>query len=113
MEDKFAKNLTAGATIPGVCEENGLWYVGDHLIIPRTGSCREDLFCLAHDSMGHFGTDKAYANLKLSYYWPNMRRDLEAAYVPGCVNCQRNKSLTSKPRGPLHPLPFLMIVEIQ
>jgi len=54
--------------------------------------------------MGHFGADKAYANLRESYYWPNMRRDLENAYVPGCVDCQRNKSQTSKPRGPLHPL---------
>jgi hypothetical protein len=54
--------------------------------------------------MGHFGADKAYTNLRESYYWPNMRRDLENAYVPGCVDCQRNKSQTSKPRGPLHPL---------
>jgi hypothetical protein len=54
--------------------------------------------------MGHFGADKAYANLRESYYWPNMRRDLENAYVPGCVDCQHNKSQTSKPRGPLHPL---------
>jgi len=55
--------------------------------------------------MGHFGADKAYTNLRESYYWPNMRRDLENAYVPGCVDCQHNKSQTSKPRGPLHPLP--------
>jgi hypothetical protein len=34
-----------------------------------------------------------------------MRRDLELAYVLGCVGCQRNKSSTSKPKGPLHPLP--------
>ena len=34
-----------------------------------------------------------------------MRKDLESAYVPSCVDCQRNKSSTSKPIGPLHPLP--------
>ena len=34
-----------------------------------------------------------------------MRRDLEKAYVPSCVDCQRNKSSTTKPIGPLHPLP--------
>jgi len=34
-----------------------------------------------------------------------MRRDLENAYAPGCVDCQHNKSQTSKPQGPLHPLP--------
>ena len=26
-------------------------------------------------------------------------------YIPGCADCQRNKSHTSKPLGPLHPLP--------
>jgi len=104
LEDNFVKKIATGTNVPGMHEENGLWYVGDRLIIPRTASCREDLFRLAHDSMGHFGTDKAYANLRESYYWPNMRRDLENAYVPGCVDCQRNKSQTSKPQGPLHPL---------
>jgi hypothetical protein len=68
LEDNFAKKLIVGTMIPGVHEESGLWYVGDCLVIPRTGSCREDLFHLAHDSMGHFGADKAYANLRSSYY---------------------------------------------
>src|ERR1700733_3424195 len=35
-----------------------------------------------------------------------MRRDLENAYVPACPDCQRNKSATSKLKGPLHPLPI-------
>jgi hypothetical protein len=55
--------------------------------------------------MGHFGAEKAYANLRESYYWPNMRKDLEDAYVPGCIECQCNKSRTTKPQGLLHPLP--------
>ena len=46
-----------------------------------------------------------YAVLRGSYYWPNMRRDLETAYVPGGAECQRNKASTSKPIGPLHSLP--------
>src|ERR1700723_2318546 len=34
-----------------------------------------------------------------------MHRDLENAYIPSCAECQQNKSNTSKPTGPLHPLP--------
>ena len=34
-----------------------------------------------------------------------MHRDLENAYIPSCMACQRNKSSTTKPIGPLHPLP--------
>jgi hypothetical protein len=97
LEDNVIKKIMTGTNVSGMHEENGLWYVGDRLIIPQTASCREDLFHLAHDSMGHFGADKAYANLRESYYWSNMRKDLENAYVPSCVDCQCNKSLTSKP----------------
>ncbi len=35
-----------------------------------------------------------------------MQRDLEQLFIPSCVSCQRNKSSTTKPAGPLHPLPI-------
>ena len=35
-----------------------------------------------------------------------MRWDLEKAYIPSCPDCQRNQSQTTKPPGPLHPLPI-------
>ena len=34
-----------------------------------------------------------------------MHKELKSAYVPGCIKCQCNKLTTSKPTGPLHPLP--------
>lgn len=85
---------------------NGLWYIGERLVIPRVGNLRENLFRLAHDDMGHFGADKSYATLRDTYYWPNMCRDLEESYVPACDECQRNKSRTTRKAGPLHPLPI-------
>jgi len=33
-----------------------------------------------------------------------MKTDIEQGYMPSCSDCQRNKSLTQKPAGPLHPL---------
>ena len=66
---------------------------------------REQIFRLAHDTLGHFGFHKTYENIRNSYFWPNMRTDLENGYIPSCVPCQRNKSSTKKPTGPLHPLP--------
>jgi hypothetical protein len=63
------------------------------------------LFHLAHDTLGHFGAEKSYAVLREAYYWPGMHRDLELGYIPSCMECQRNKSKTTKLRGPLHPLP--------
>ena len=84
---------------------NGLWYIGHWLLIPRVTDICENLFRLAHDALGHFGADKSYAAFRDSYYWPNMRKDLEQAYIPSCADCFQNKSPTTKPAGPLHPLP--------
>jgi hypothetical protein len=105
-EDDFCRKLSEGKSkIPGIEESNGLWYVGGRLVIPRNGDIRENLFRLAHDCAGHFGADKTYGLLQKSYYWLNMRKELEEGYIPGCEGCQRNKSRTTRLGGPLHPLP--------
>ena len=75
-------------------------------MIPCVGTLRTDLYTLVHDELGHFGADKSYLALRDAYYWPNMRKDLEQTYISGCDACQRNKSPTTKPAGPLHPLPI-------
>src|SRR5262245_19413277 len=104
-EDAFCLKVRE-TNVPGFSQINGLLYVGNRLLIPRVGDLRENLFRLAHDCAGHFGSDKCYATLQHAYYWPNMRRDLEKSYIPSCPDCQRNKSQTSKNVGPLHPLPI-------
>ena len=100
---KILRNMTS---FPNIKVEDGLIYIGSRLVIPRTGTIREDLFRMAHDSLGHFGTEKSYASLRSAYYWPRMRTELEGAYIPGCDACQRNKGSTKRPTGPLHPLPI-------
>lgn len=93
-------------SLPGLALQEGLLYVADRLVVPRINPLREQLFHLAHDASGHFGSDKTYAALRSSYYWPNMRRDLVESYIPSCVECMRNKSGTTSIAGPLHPLPI-------
>lgn len=101
---QLRKDINAGS-IEGARYTDELLYVGRRLVIPRNPHTRELLYNLAHDTLGHFGFDKTYEALRGSYYWPNMRRDLEQAYIPSCTECQQNKDRTSKPVGPLHPLP--------
>lgn len=79
---------TLSPNTAGIRCSNGLWFVGERLIIPRITDLREGLFCLAHDARGHFGFDKSYTALRDSYYWPNMHCDLEKMYIPSCENCQ-------------------------
>ena len=105
--DPFITSLqSASSGTSFISQKEGFWFVGARLVIPNVPHIREALFYLAHDALGHFGTDKSYAVLRDSYYWPNMRKHLEQAYVPSCPDCQRNKSTTQKPFGPLHPLPI-------
>jgi hypothetical protein len=86
--DDFCKKLsTVDSSIPGICWENELWYLRDCLVIPRFGTLCKDLFCLAHDSLGHFGAKKSYASIRDCYYWPNICKDLENAYVLACAEC--------------------------
>jgi len=103
-EDFCRKLMNPSFNTKGISSANGLWYIGDCLIIPHTGNICEELFHLAHDNSGHFGADKLYATLHDAYYWPNMRWDLEKSYIPSCNDCLHNKSSTSKPTGQLHPL---------
>ena len=107
MHDPFTKKaMDPSLRSLGIQERNGLLFWKERLIIPRHNNLREVFFRLAHDSLGHFGFDKSYEALRHSYYWPNMRQELENAYIPACEDCQRNKSRTVKTPGPLHPLPI-------
>lgn len=104
--DEYGKKLLALPSLPPeITQRNGLFYHKDRLVVPGVGSLREDLFRLAHDAVGHYGFDKSYAYLKDSFFWPSMRTELEKYYIPGCDACQRNKPLTRKNKGPLHPTP--------
>jgi hypothetical protein len=96
--------LKAKFLLHGVHESNGLLYAGTRLIIPRVSKVCELLYHLAHDVLGHFGFTKTYGSLCDSFYWPNMRWDLEHAYILACADCQQNKGTTQKSMGPLHPL---------
>ena len=73
---------------PGLTTVDGMMYISGCLVIPRHGDIHKTLFLLAHNSLGHFGFEKSYRSLKDSYYWPNMRKDLEEMYIPSCASCQ-------------------------
>ena len=69
---------------PGVQLINGLWYIGNRLVIPCMGNICKNLFHLAHDTLGHFGANKSYMVLQDAYYWPNMWSNLKKSYIPSC-----------------------------
>jgi len=106
-DNEWCKTLpNATMSWPGLVLHDGLWYVGDCLIIPWTKNLCETLFTLAHNVLGHYGFDKMYGSCRNAYYWLNMHQDLKCGYVASCPDCQWNKSTTNKPYGPLHLLPI-------
>ncbi len=53
---------------------------------------------------GHFGIDKTRELIAQKYYWPTLRRDVEA-YVIGCDVCLASKAVRYKPYSDLQSLP--------
>jgi len=47
------------ASFPMIRIDDGLIYIGSRLVVPRVGTIQEDLFQMAHDSLGYFGTEKS------------------------------------------------------
>jgi hypothetical protein len=99
------KLLSASKGMSTLINKDGLWFLDNRLIVPAGCGLREQIFRMTHDNLGHFGFFKSYENIRHSYFWPGMRKDLEQGYIPSCNECIRNKNNTSKPVGPLHPLP--------
>ena len=104
-DPQIAKLTNTALGMTNIQQHNRFWFVDDCLVIPNGCNVQETLFHIVHDKLGHFGTPKTYETLCSSFYWLNMCCDLEAAYIPLCAECQQNKSCTTKPIGPLHPLP--------
>ena len=62
--DSWCKKLCSAAPgMPAVNEKENLMFIGERLVIPASSNIRETLFCLAHNSLGHFGFEKLYSLL--------------------------------------------------
>ncbi|GJX44595.1 putative reverse transcriptase domain-containing protein [Tanacetum coccineum] len=80
------------------CFRNHVWF-------PRFGGLRDLIMHESHKSKYsiHPGSDKMYQDLKLLYWWPNMKADI-ATYVSKCLTCAKVKAEHQKPYGLLQQL---------
>ncbi|GJU66206.1 putative reverse transcriptase domain-containing protein [Tanacetum coccineum] len=76
-----------------LCLNNRSW-------LPCYGDLRTLIMNESHKSKYsvHPGSDKMYQDMKLLYWWPNMKADI-ATYVSKCLTCLRVKSEHQKPSG--------------
>ncbi|GKB68336.1 putative reverse transcriptase domain-containing protein [Tanacetum coccineum] len=76
-----------------LCLNNRSW-------LPCYGDLRTLIMHESHKSKYsvHPGSDKMYQDMKLLYWWPNMKADI-ATYVSKCLTCLKVKAEHQKPSG--------------
>ncbi len=88
----------------GVSREGGLLKYDGRVYVPRKHSLRGEIIAQFHDHVaaGHPGIEKTKELVLREYWWPKLKKTVEA-YVKGCEVCQRTKSSTQPKAAPLHP----------
>jgi hypothetical protein len=101
--DEFAKemkqNIKKGMKSHFHLQNGLLWYKQNWLYVPR-GRLKDVLLKEYHDGTltGHNGMKRTITFLKKSYYWPNLKDNVEE-YVKTCLTCQQNQTFNKKQIG--------------
>ncbi|KAJ9552981.1 hypothetical protein OSB04_017026 [Centaurea solstitialis] len=88
-----------------VADSRGLLTRYGRVWVPVSCEARQTLLDGAHKSKFsiHPGATKMYRDLRASYWWPGMKREV-ARYVEKCLTCLRVKAEHQRPHGKLQPL---------
>jgi polyhydroxyalkanoate synthesis regulator phasin len=96
LEIEEVKDLMARGKAADYClDEQGTQRLKDCICVPQSKEIRDSILKEAHDSR--------YKDLKVWFWWENMREDI-AEYVARCDTCQRVKAEHQRPAGLLQPL---------
>jgi hypothetical protein len=79
---------------------DGILMFRDRIAVPDDWNLRWDLLAEAHRSKFsiHPGSTKMYKDMKQTYWWPGMKKDV-ADYVSRCLTCQQVKIEHQRPGG--------------
>ncbi|KAL0367281.1 UNVERIFIED_CONTAM: hypothetical protein Sradi_3618200 [Sesamum radiatum] len=108
-EDKEIQKIVVGkrSNSDFTIDSDGILRFRGRLCVPGNQSIKDEILKEAHHSHYtlHPGGTKMYQDLKQSYWWNNMKRDI-AEYVQKCMICQQVKVEHQRPAGLLQPLPI-------
>ncbi|XP_042455224.1 uncharacterized protein LOC122039864 [Zingiber officinale] len=84
--------VTSGQQTEFACDDSGILYFRGRLCVPESHPVQEDLLREAHRSRFaiHPGGTRMYRDLKRSYWWNGMKKDI-ATFVAQCLVCQQIK----------------------
>ena len=85
--------------------ENGILYYKDRVCVPDDSDLRKATLEKAHSGSFsiHPGSTKMYQDLKMSFWWSGMKRDV-SEFVTKCLVCQRVKAEHQVPSRLLQPI---------
>ena len=85
--------------------EDGFVYYRDRVCVPNNDELKKFILKQAHSGsfVMHPGSTKMYKDLKTSYLWSRMRRDV-SEFVTKCMVCQKVKDEHQVPSGLLQPI---------
>ena len=88
--------------------EDGFLYYRDQVCVPNDDGLKKSIIEEAHSgSFGiHLGSTKMYQDLKTSYWWSGMKRDV-SEFVTKCMVCLKVKAKHQVPSGLLQPVRIL------
>ena len=85
--------------------ENGVLYYKDRVCVPYDNDLRKAILEEPHSGPFaiHPGSTKMYQDLKMSFWWFGMKRDV-SEFVTKCLMCQRVKEKHQVLSGLLQPI---------
>ena len=94
-----------GKEIEFTVNEDGVLYYKDRVCVPDDNDLRKAILEEAHSGSFsiHPGSTKMYQDLKMSFWWSGMKRDI-SEFVTKCLVCQRVKTEYQVPSGLLQSI---------
>ena len=86
-------------------KDDGFLYYRDRVCVPNDDELKKFILKEAHNGSFdmHPGSTKMYQDLKTSYWWSRMKRDV-SEFVTKCIMCQKVKVEHQVPSGLLQPI---------
>ena len=101
----IVSQIREGKGIEFSVKEDGSLYYKDRVCVPNDSELKKAILEKAHNGSlaMHLGSTKMYQDLKVSYWWSGMKRDV-SKFVTKCLVCQKVKAEHQVPSGLLQPI---------
>ncbi|XP_075479449.1 uncharacterized protein LOC142520334 [Primulina tabacum] len=102
---KLKEQVREGKSQDHQIDDKGILWMKGRLGVPDSDNLRQEIMAEAHKSKFsvHPGSTKMYRDLKNSFWWNGMKRDV-GEFVSRCQVCQQVKAEHQRPGGLLQPL---------